>query len=155
MHLCKISATMWNDTDEPIAYFITFRTYGMWLHCDKRGSIDRHNNRFGAPKIPENKTWRGYNTRQLTGEPVQLTAKQRRAVRLAIRDTCKKRGWILYAINVRTNPRACRRRQSRTKEQYFSQRIQSKRDSQHARGRSLAVRSQSLGRQGQQAQAME
>jgi REP element-mobilizing transposase RayT len=94
---------MWNDTDEPIAYLITFRTYGTWLHGDRRGSVDRHNNRFGTPKIQENKAWKNHNTRQLTGEPVRLSAKQRRAVRIAIRETCKKRGWVLYAINVRTN----------------------------------------------------
>jgi len=32
---------MWNDTDTPLAYFISFRSYGTWLHGDKRGSIDR------------------------------------------------------------------------------------------------------------------
>jgi hypothetical protein len=32
---------MWNDTDIPLAYLITFRCYGTWLHGDKRGSIDR------------------------------------------------------------------------------------------------------------------
>jgi hypothetical protein len=38
----------WNDSDTPLAYFITFRAYGTWLHGDKRGSVDRHNNRYGA-----------------------------------------------------------------------------------------------------------
>jgi len=23
---------MWNDTDTPLAYFISFRTHGTWLH---------------------------------------------------------------------------------------------------------------------------
>jgi hypothetical protein len=32
---------MWNDTDTPLAYFISFRTYGTWLIGDSRGSIDR------------------------------------------------------------------------------------------------------------------
>jgi hypothetical protein len=32
---------MWNDTDLPLGYLITFRCYGSWLHGDKRGSIDR------------------------------------------------------------------------------------------------------------------
>src|SRR6185369_556860 len=30
---------MWNDTDIPLAYLITFRSYGTWLHGDDRGSI--------------------------------------------------------------------------------------------------------------------
>jgi len=45
---------MWNDTDAPLAYMITFRTYGSWLHGDERGSIDRHHNRFGGPRVSVN-----------------------------------------------------------------------------------------------------
>src|SRR5438093_13756827 len=33
-------AVMWNDTDLPLGYLITFRCYGTWLHGDERGSID-------------------------------------------------------------------------------------------------------------------
>ena len=36
---------MWNDTDTPLAYFISFRIYGTWLRGDKRGSVDRFQNR--------------------------------------------------------------------------------------------------------------
>ena len=36
---------MWNDTEIPLAHLSTFRSYGTWLHGDKRGSVDRsHNN---------------------------------------------------------------------------------------------------------------
>jgi hypothetical protein len=35
---------MWNDTDLPLGYLITFRCYGTWLHGDDRGSIDRKAN---------------------------------------------------------------------------------------------------------------
>ena len=27
--------------DAPLAYFISFRTFGTWLHGDRRGSVDR------------------------------------------------------------------------------------------------------------------
>ena len=33
----------------PLAYLITFRTYGTWLHGDARGSVDREHNVFGTP----------------------------------------------------------------------------------------------------------
>ena len=49
--------SMWNNTDAPIAYFISFRTYGTWLHGDERGSIDLHNNIYGNPKNAPNKHW--------------------------------------------------------------------------------------------------
>lgn len=94
---------MWNDTDEPLAYFITFRAYGTWLHGDTRGSVDRHNNIYGAPRIPRNDTWKRLETRRLNREPVHLDAARRRSVEAAMRDTCQRRVWALYALSVRTN----------------------------------------------------
>lgn len=32
----------------PIAYLITFTTYGTWMHGDKRGSVDKRHNRYGS-----------------------------------------------------------------------------------------------------------
>jgi hypothetical protein len=29
-----------NYDDTPIAYFITFRSYGTWMHGDERGSVN-------------------------------------------------------------------------------------------------------------------
>jgi REP element-mobilizing transposase RayT len=94
---------MWNDTDTPLAFFISFRTYGTWLHGDKRGSIDRFHNRYGSPYMPPNETWRTYNQQQLKTEPLILGSSQRKSVEAAIRETCKIRKWSLLAFNVRTN----------------------------------------------------
>ena len=38
-----------SDDHIPLAYFITFRSYGTWLHGDKRGSVDRLHRRFVLP----------------------------------------------------------------------------------------------------------
>jgi REP element-mobilizing transposase RayT len=94
---------MWNDTDTPLAYFISFRTYGTWLHGDKRGSIDRFHNRYRSPYIPPNEKWQQYNEQQLKAEPMILKARQRKSVEAAIRETCEIRNWLLQALNVRTN----------------------------------------------------
>jgi REP element-mobilizing transposase RayT len=94
---------MWNDTDIPLAYFISFRTYGTWLHGDKRGSIDRFHNRYRSPYIPPNKNWRDHNQQQLKGKPLILRARHRKSVEAAIRETCDVRNWQLQATNVRTN----------------------------------------------------
>ena len=94
---------MWNDTDTPLAYFISFRTYGTWLHGDKRGSIDRFHNRYGAPYKSPNKNWQRENESLLKTEPLILKARERKAIESAIRDTCTRRQWWLRAINVRTN----------------------------------------------------
>ena len=34
---------------EPAGHFLTFRTYGTWLHGDARGSVDRFHNVPGEP----------------------------------------------------------------------------------------------------------
>jgi len=94
---------MWNDTDIPLAYFISFRTYGTWLHGDKRGSIDRVNNRYRSPYIAPNETWRKYNQQRLKAKPLILSARHRKSVETAIRETCQKRKWQLQAMNIRTN----------------------------------------------------
>jgi REP element-mobilizing transposase RayT len=94
---------MWNDTDTPLAYFISFRTYATWLHGDKRGSIDRFHNRYREPYIPPNDKWRHYNEQHLRAEPLILKARHRKSIEEAIRDTCNIRNWLLQAINVRTN----------------------------------------------------
>ena len=94
---------MWNDTDIPLAYLITFRCYGTWLHGDERGSIDRVHNLYKSPYIPPNERWHQYTTQTLKGEPVTLNAAQRESVDKAVRETCDLRNWLLRAINVRTN----------------------------------------------------
>jgi REP element-mobilizing transposase RayT len=94
---------MWNDTDEPLAYLISFRSYGTWLHGDERGSIDRHHNVYGTPKISSNIAWESVTAARAKHEPVYLDAARRKATRIAIEETCAKRGWTLMALNVRTN----------------------------------------------------
>ena len=92
-----------SDERIPLAYLITFRCYGTWLHGDERGSTDRHHNRYGTPFIPSNVRWQQYNEATLKHPPVTLDAAQRASVEKAIRETCELRGWLLQAINVRTN----------------------------------------------------
>jgi REP element-mobilizing transposase RayT len=87
----------------PIAYLITFRAYGTWLHGDARGSVDRHDNVYGAPRIPPNSAWQDHNRQTLKQEPVTLGAERRNAVRDAVCETCAFRSWTLFAVNVRTN----------------------------------------------------
>ena len=94
---------MWNDTDIPLAYFISFRSYGTWLHGDQRGSIDRFHNRYRSPYLPRNDSWRAHNKMQLKTKPLILKARHRNAVKEAIKETCRIRNWGLYALNIRSN----------------------------------------------------
>ena len=94
---------MWNDTDIPLAYLITFRSYGTWLHGDDRGSVDSSHNRYKTPYASPNQRRHQYNQGALKGEAVILSANQRASVEAAVRETCTIRKWFLHALNVRTN----------------------------------------------------
>ena len=94
---------MWNDTELPLAYLITFRTYGTWLHGDPRGSTSRHRNRYNTKHLPHDAGWLDTNKARLGDEPFILDKAQRNCVEQAIKETCSKREWILYAANARTN----------------------------------------------------
>jgi len=87
----------------PLGYLITFRTYGTWLHGDKRGSVDRHHNQYHSPLIAANKNWLQHNQRRLKHEPVRLTKTQRALIKKSIEETCEIRGWRMHITNVRTN----------------------------------------------------
>jgi REP element-mobilizing transposase RayT len=94
---------MWNDDETPLAFFISFRCYGTWLHGDRRGSVDRFHNRYSTPFLPKNESWRNYNEKQLKTTPLKLRARHRKSVLHAIKETCRIRKWRLYALSVRTN----------------------------------------------------
>jgi len=94
---------MWNDTEIPLAYLFTFRTYGTWLHGDERGSVDRFHNQYKAPYLSPDRDRLTHNLELLSHDIVKLDGPQRRVVRSAIRETCRTREWPLCALNVRTN----------------------------------------------------
>src|SRR5262245_32766922 len=94
---------MWNDTDIPLAFLITFRCYGTWLHGDERGSVNRFRNKYKTYRLPSDQKWLEINRQRLKSEIVTLDAEQRKAVEKAVRETCDIRKWHLQAVNVRTN----------------------------------------------------
>jgi len=94
---------MWNDTDTPLGYLITFRCYGTWLHGDERGSIDRFHNRYKSPYLARSDRRRDLNLKEMRSEPLILDTRQRQSVDLAVREVCVNREWLLHALNVRTN----------------------------------------------------
>ena len=92
-----------NDSHVPAAYLITFRTYGTWLHGDERGSVDRTHNRYGDSLIGGNERWRKHNRESMKRSPVRLNADKREAVEEGIQETCSRRKWTLWSLNVRSN----------------------------------------------------
>jgi REP element-mobilizing transposase RayT len=88
----------------PLAFLLTIRTFGTWLHGDEKGSFQRLRNRGPRSK------WIDFNVplaermdESMKQQPTILTEVQRKYVDVAIREVCDYRGYSLKAANVRTN----------------------------------------------------
>ena len=84
-------------------YFITFRTYGTWLHGDKRGSVDRFHTQVNEPLIAPDARLQGHRKNLMKSEAVALDDFARECVADAIREVASHRGWSLLALNVLSN----------------------------------------------------
>ena len=87
----------------PLAYFITFTTYGTWLPGDERGSVSRRRNDPGTPVLQPSIMRRTMAVSKMKHEPMTLRAAERGLVEDTIREVCEHRGWFVQAVNVRTN----------------------------------------------------
>ena len=88
----------------PLAYLITVRCYGTWLHGDDRQSIDRHGlNVYGTERRAANTTLEKIMRQNMREQPVILSESQRAVIKNAINDVCDHRGYNLWAINVLAN----------------------------------------------------
>jgi len=93
-----------DDNEFPLAYLITFRCYGTWLHGDERGSYRRsHGLIEGVAAVTPRPGLKRAEIQQLTHAPVTLNAQQRLVVEKSVREVCFHRKYHLRAINVRTN----------------------------------------------------
>lgn len=83
----------------PLAYHITWTAYGSWLPGDARGWV-----RYGDAAIqkPDPALERSARER-MAEEAVVLADDQRVIIETTIRTHCAIRGWILHAVNARTN----------------------------------------------------
>jgi REP element-mobilizing transposase RayT len=88
-----------NNIEFPLAYFITWITYGTWLPGDTRGWLKR-----GSSVIQEpDPTLAAAAEDAMREAPVVLTPAQRALVDSVIVKHCEIRKWILHTRNVRTN----------------------------------------------------
>jgi hypothetical protein len=85
--------------DFPLAYMITWTTYGSWLPGDARGWVERGTWDVQPPDSEREEAAR----RAMTDVAVILTREQRDLVEATIVKQCEIRGWVLHARNARTN----------------------------------------------------
>ncbi len=94
----------WEDNEYPLAYLITIRTFGSWLHGDERGSVDRHGrNIYGTARIASDPKFTARMLANIPNPEFLLNGPQRSCVENSIRRVYSFRGYNLQAINVRTN----------------------------------------------------
>jgi REP element-mobilizing transposase RayT len=87
----------------PLAYLLTFTTYGTRLHGDQRGSVNKRNNQYGKLFLHENKQIENWQLRSLRDEKLLLNGTFRKTVRRTIEEVARHNSWHLRALNVRTN----------------------------------------------------
>ena len=83
---------------DPLAFLLTWTTYGTWLPGDERGWILR-----GKGVQMQNHIVQDSARREMTEPACTLNAEQRQLVHQTIIDHCTHRTWHLFVTNVRTN----------------------------------------------------
>jgi REP element-mobilizing transposase RayT len=95
---------LWEEHVFSLAYLLTFRTYGTWLHGDERTSVKRDGwNRYGHPRYRANPTLERWMSEEMNATPFILTNPMRAVVESSVRDLCDRRAYELKAVNIRTN----------------------------------------------------
>jgi REP element-mobilizing transposase RayT len=84
-------------------YFLTFTTYGTWLHGDDRGSADRDHHTPGEPYLEADPALRTYRANLMTSPPYRMDEADRAVVLGAMVRHAGIRGWHLLSAHVRTN----------------------------------------------------
>jgi REP element-mobilizing transposase RayT len=85
-----------NLADTPIAYHMTFGTYGARLHGDPRPTVDRDHNQFGTPFVATNFERRSREATLMRAERVVLTETQRLFVESVIPTVCGRGQWTYH-----------------------------------------------------------
>ena len=87
---------------EPLAYFLTWTTYGTWLPGDSRGWVNRHGKRDAIVEAPC-PALESHARGLMKDPPVVLDLKMREAADTGMRQACREFGWTIHALDVRSN----------------------------------------------------
>jgi REP element-mobilizing transposase RayT len=82
----------------PLAYFITWSTYGTWLPGDERGWVEYRRGWHLPDPVRKLEA-----AAKMTENACRLGPEQRDAVHEQVAETCRFRGWTLHSVNCRSN----------------------------------------------------
>jgi hypothetical protein len=88
-----------------LAYFITFTTYGTWLHgsSKRRGSVDAEHNQFGTPFLDPDIEREQQARDAMVQSPYVISPPERAIICQGMVQLARERGWNLLAAHVRSN----------------------------------------------------
>jgi len=84
----------------PLAYLITWGTYGTRLHGDPRGTVDRKNNERGTAIVTTDLLRLQHEKSRLKFPPVRLTREQRLSLEAMFPKICERGKWGFLACAV-------------------------------------------------------
>ncbi|MGE0378528.1 MAG: transposase [Planctomycetaceae bacterium] len=87
---------------DPLAYFLTWHTYGTWLQGERPGSDDRRHREYGREFVRANATRRLAHASRMAADTVTLDESMRVVIQDAIVEVCEHRNWDLQALHLRT-----------------------------------------------------
>ncbi len=79
----------------PLAYHLTWGTYGTRLHGDQRGTVDRSANNYGDPIVGQDGDWQREESSLLRFPPRVLTFDQRLFIEQVLPAICVRGRWTL------------------------------------------------------------
>lgn len=82
-----------NLSGRPLAYHLTFGTYGTRLHGDARGTVDREHNQFGEPFLEPDAERQQESAERRRFPPVYLTHEQCVFIESVIPSICERGKW--------------------------------------------------------------
>jgi REP element-mobilizing transposase RayT len=83
---------------DPLAYYLTWPTYGTWLPGDEWGWVKR-----GHGYQPPDPIRQVEAEARMSEDACRLDGQQRAVVERTVSDHCRIRGWELYTVNCRSN----------------------------------------------------
>ena len=87
------------NTNDPVAYFITWTSYGTWLPGDERGW-----HRWGESEPrPPNELFRQMAAAAMKETEFTLAPDDRELVERTVARHCRIRGWMLHTVRARSN----------------------------------------------------
>jgi REP element-mobilizing transposase RayT len=79
--------------DSPLAYHITFGTYGTRLHGDPRGTIDRRCKAYGQPIVEHSEAREQIAAERMKHQPILFTVDQCVFAQAAVEEICERGRW--------------------------------------------------------------